>query len=102
MLQLLLDKISAARASANPTSILLDLKVTPKSRQNQIIDCFEQLNGHLLLQLKIHGIPEKGQVNQEIIEYLSRELNLPKSNLRLIAGLTSRRKILQITLSLPQ
>jgi len=76
--------------------LLVDLKVTPKSKLNQVIDCYEQLNGRVLLKLKIQGAPEKGKVNLSIIEYLSKQLKLPKSHLQLIGGLTSRTKLLQI------
>lgn len=66
------------------------------SQNNQILDCFEQLDGHLLLKLKIKGAPEKGKVNAELIDFLSEQLALPKSKIQIIAGLTSRNKILRI------
>lgn len=81
----------------NP-NLLIDLKVTPKSRQNQLLECFEQLNGRIILRVKIQGAPEKGKVNAELIDFLAQELGLAKSKLQLAAGLTSRYKILKITL----
>jgi uncharacterized protein (TIGR00251 family) len=76
--------------------VIIDVKVTPKSSKDQIVDCFEQLNGRILLKVKIHGAPKKGEVNENLIDFLSDELNLPKSKLQLVGGLTSRRKTLQI------
>jgi hypothetical protein len=76
--------------------LLIDLKVTPKSKNNQLLECFEQLNGRVMLKVKIQGAPEKGKVNQELLKFLSNQLDLPKSHLQLVAGLTSRNKVLQI------
>lgn len=81
---------------SNPT-LLIDVKVTPKSRQNQLLECFEQLNGRIMLRVKIQGAPVKGKVNAELIDFLAQELGIAKSKLQLVAGLTSRHKILKIT-----
>lgn len=81
---------------AGQGQIIIDVKVTPKSRKDQIIDCFEQLNGRIMLKVKVHGAPKKGEVNANLIDFLSEELDLPKSKLQLISGLTKRHKILQI------
>lgn len=81
---------------ARQGQIIIDIKVTPKSKNDQIIDCFEQLNGRILLKVKIHGIPKKGEVNANLIDFLSKELQLPKSKLQIVSGLAKRNKILQI------
>ena len=90
MISPLLKKLEESR------QVIIDLKITPKSQTNQVIECYTQLDGRVALKLKIKGVPEKGKVNQEIINYLAKVLKLPKSNLQLISGLTSRNKLLQI------
>jgi len=90
MLEILKNKL----ATQGP--ITVDIKVTPKSKTNQIIDCFEQLNGRVLIKVKIHGAPKKGEVNAELIDYLSEQMEMPKSKFQIVSGLTKRQKIVQI------
>ncbi len=90
MLNVLTNKLAGQK------QIIIDVKVTPKSREDQIVDCFEQLNGRVLLKVRVHGAPKKGEVNTNLIDFLSDELSLPKSKLQLVSGLTSRNKILLI------
>ncbi len=71
--------------------------VTPKSQQNRILSCeLNPENSEFTLKVKVRGIPENGQVNENLINYLSTELNLAKSSLQIISGFTSRQKILSI------
>lgn len=74
----------------------ISVKVTPKSQRNKIVECeFNQETSQFQLKIKVRGVPEKGQVNQNLIEFLAKELDLPVSNLTIISGLSSRQKIIQ-------
>lgn len=71
--------------------------VTPRSQQNKVISCWlDPKTSEFTLKVKVRGIPENGQVNENLINYLSTELNLAKSSLQIISGFTSRQKILSI------
>jgi uncharacterized protein len=48
------------------------------------------------LEVKISAPPEKGKANQELIEFLSKRLGLPKSRITLLKGQASRLKLLVI------
>lgn len=75
----------------------LTITVTPKSQQNKILNCqFDQKTNQFNLKVKVRGLPEKGQVNENLINYLSKELGLPKSVITIISGFTSRQKIISI------
>lgn len=74
----------------------IEVKVTPKSQNNQLIDLVIGTQGQITLKVKIHGVPEKGLVNQELIEFLADNLDLAKSNIQIISGHTSRHKILHL------
>jgi len=72
-------------------AIIFQIKVTPNAAKNQIIGYEEGV-----LRLRIRGVPEKGRVNEELIEFLAETLNLAKSEIAILSGHTSRLKRLKI------
>lgn len=80
--------------------LIVDLKVTPRSRENKIVDCYEQKNGRLMIKLKIRGIPRKGEVNTNLIDFISEELHISKSNFQIMSGIKTRKKIMYIDTSI--
>lgn len=70
---------------------ILRVKVTPNASKNEIMGWEGDL-----LRIRIKGIPEKGQVNDELIAFLSKELKIAKSQITILSGHTSRIKHLRI------
>jgi uncharacterized protein (TIGR00251 family) len=48
------------------------------------------------LQIKINAPPEKGKANRELMDYLSRRLDVKKSAISIIKGETGRNKLIAI------
>ena len=48
------------------------------------------------LVIGVNSWPEKGKANDELIEYLSKEIRVPRSALLIVRGQTSRRKTIRI------
>ncbi len=48
------------------------------------------------LVIGVNSKPEKGNANAELIEYLARQLRVPRSALLIVRGETSRRKTIRI------
>lgn len=71
--------------------MILEVKITPNAPKNEIL----RWEGTRLV-IKIRGVPEKGKVNENLIEFLSLSLKIAKSKIRIIAGATSRLKKLEI------
>lgn len=71
--------------------MLLEVKITPQAPRNKIL----RWEGTRLV-IKIQGIPEKGKVNENLIEFLAKTLQIAKSQIRIVAGETSRLKKLDI------
>jgi uncharacterized protein len=46
--------------------------------------------------LAIHSQPDKGKANDELIEYLAREMRVPRSALLIVRGETLRRKTIRV------
>lgn len=69
----------------------LNLKITPNARVNEFIGVQDGI-----VCFKIKAPPTEGKANQELVNYLSRLLGIPKSRLEIIRGHTSRNKAVEI------
>jgi uncharacterized protein (TIGR00251 family) len=49
-----------------------------------------------LPKLKVAAPPEDGKANEEVIEFLSKYLGVPKRNIDIVQGHLSRKKVLMI------
>ena len=75
----------------NNTSTRLHVRVTPGARQNEVHGFTDGV-----LYVKVAALPDRGKANRELIDYLSRILDINKSSLRLLKGHTSRNKVIAI------
>ncbi len=69
------------------------IKVTPRSSKNEIVG--ELPDGTFKIKLK--APPVDGEANVELIKFLSKEWKIPKSNIKILKGQTSRNKLIEIT-----
>lgn len=75
----------------NTKAVRLSIKVTPNAGRNEITGCKE---GVWLL--KIGAPPDKGKANKELINFLSKKLDIKKSSILISKGETSRNKVMII------
>jgi hypothetical protein len=66
------------------------VRVKPK-RQVQKIEKRDDI-----YQVWLRSVPEGGRANQELIALLSKHFNVAKSDVRIVAGKSSRNKIVKI------
>lgn len=71
--------------------MILEVKITPNASKNEILRWEENR-----LVIKIQGIPEKGIVNENLINFLAKVLEIAKSQIKIVSGRTSRLKKLNI------
>lgn len=71
--------------------MILEVKITPYAAKNEILRWEEDR-----LVMKVQGVPEKGKVNENLIDFLAKTLGIAKSQVQIIAGKTSRFKKLRI------
>lgn len=71
--------------------MIIELKVQPNSGKNEIL---EQEDGTLKIKLK--SPPVENSANKELIELLSKKLKVPKSQIKIINGQTSKFKRIEI------
>lgn len=83
------------------TQILtINIFAKPSSKQNKITEITEiEVNGILKKFIKIHikAQAESGKANQELMDFLSKYLLSPKSNIKIIFGHTSKYKTIIVS-----
>jgi uncharacterized protein (TIGR00251 family) len=72
--------------------ITLKVKVEPKSSRKGISGLIGDY-----LKVKVHAPPVGGAANEELIEILSKEFGIKKSDIQILRGNSSRDKIIEIT-----
>jgi uncharacterized protein (TIGR00251 family) len=72
--------------------VRLKLRVTPKSRADEILGLRE--DG--VLHVRVSAAPEDGKANEAVLKLLSRALGLPKGAVRLKGGTASRDKWIEL------
>lgn len=77
--------------------IVLEIKVTT----NSSITRFKK-KAFPILEIALNAIPEKGKANEELINFLSKELKLPKSRIEITKGLSSRLKTVILNIELDE
>ncbi len=66
------------------------IKVIPNSSKNEIIE--KMSDGTIKIKLK--APPIDGKANEELIKFLAKEWKIPKNNIEIKSGKTSKNKIL--------
>jgi uncharacterized protein len=77
---------------SNPQILMLELVVQPGASCNEIVG----LHGGRL-KLRVKAIPENGQSNRALCQFLSEILKVPQSQIEILRGATSRYKTLQVS-----
>lgn len=68
------------------------VKVTAGASKNEIVGRYGDA-----IKIKIAAAPEKGKANGELIRFLAKQFNLPSNCIRIVKGLSSPQKIIEIT-----
>jgi uncharacterized protein (TIGR00251 family) len=73
-------------------SLVLDIKVVPRARSSEV----SALMADGSLKVKVTAAPEKGKANDEVCAVLAAFLGVPRRNVEVILGQTSRQKRVRI------
>jgi hypothetical protein len=86
--------MEAWRYSAQGVAVAV--RVTPRGGRDEI-DGLETLSdGRLVVKLRVRAIADGGEANRAVVELLAKSLGVPKRNVRLLSGATSRQKQIAI------
>jgi uncharacterized protein len=70
----------------------LPVKVVPRASRNEIVG----VSADGTLKIRVTAPPVDGAANEAVIELLAKALNLPKSSVEIVAGLTNTSKIVSL------
>lgn len=70
---------------------IIKIKVLPRSSRNSL-----ELLPDGSYKIKITAAPVDGEANKKVIEFLSKEWNIPKSKMKIVKGETSKEKMIEI------
>lgn len=73
--------------------MLLKIRVLPRSSRNEVVG--KMADG--ILKVKLTAPPVDGKANEALVELLSEEYNISKSKIKIVRGLTSKNKTVEIS-----
>ncbi len=71
--------------------LLVNLLVQPKASQNKFVKL-----QHDAYKLNITSPPVDGKANEHLINFIAKEFGVKKSNVQIVSGMHSRRKLVRI------
>jgi hypothetical protein len=77
--------------------IVIHCKITPNASRSE----FKKIMANGVLKIAIAAVPERDKANRELINFLSKELGVVKSNIEIISGGAMRNKLVKIKLFEP-
>ena len=86
---------SALRTLGNV--IRFSVRLTPKGGRDALEGWIKDADGNLHLKARVSALPEDGKANKALIALLSKQLDAPKSAIRIVSGEIARLKVVEIT-----
>jgi uncharacterized protein (TIGR00251 family) len=86
--------MEAWRYSAQGISVAV--RVTPRGGRDDIDGVETLANGRSVVKVRVRAIAEGGEANRAVTELLAKALGVPKRNVRVLSGATSRLKQIAI------
>lgn len=70
----------------------LAIRVTPRARRNEVVEVLSDQT----VKIRLTAPPVEGKANDALIKYLADILDVPKSNIEIVAGQTGRDKLVSV------
>jgi uncharacterized protein (TIGR00251 family) len=77
--------------SQRPGAVRLEVRVQPRAARNEIAGAHGGA-----LRIRLQAPPVDGAANEALVDFLARQLGVPRRHVRVVAGATSRTKIVEI------
>jgi hypothetical protein len=78
------------------TGLLLPVRLTPNASKDAVEGWRASDDGSRHLAVRVRAVPEKGKANKALVALLAKHLGLPKRDVDVIRGATSRLKTVRI------
>jgi len=91
------DILNAFEKNPKNKIFRLSIRLLPRSSVNKIMEIKQAAPDQFELKIKLTAVPIDGQANEALIEFLHKQLKLPRYCFKLEAGQKSKNKIVSIT-----
>lgn len=68
------------------------VRVTPRASRNEVVE----VTADGTVRIRITASPVEGEANEKLVAFLAEVLNVPKSRLEIVAGLSGRDKLISV------
>jgi uncharacterized protein (TIGR00251 family) len=72
--------------------LTLKIKVEPRSSRSEVVGPYGEA-----LKVKLTSPPVEGKANKELVEVLAKEFGIPKKDVEIISGQSSKNKTVRLT-----
>jgi hypothetical protein len=72
------------------------IRLSPRARSDGLVGVAASAEGRLVLKATVTAPAEAGHANEALLQLLARAWHVPRRDLSIIAGLTSRNKIVRV------
>ena len=72
------------------------IRLTPKASRRAVGGLVSDADGGVALKVSVTEPPDKGKANTAILKYLKNHFKVPMSNISLISGASSTRKVIEL------
>lgn len=76
--------------------LLVAIRLWPGARSNRLIEVAASAEGGQVLKARVTAPPEVGRANEALLQLLARAWRLPRRDLSIVAGSTSRNKTVRV------
>jgi len=83
--------MKVAWCSQHGDTVRLSVQVLPNAKKTEVVGLIEDA-----LKIRLKAQPIEGQANEELIRFIATQIKLPKKQISVIRGLTSRQKTIEI------
>jgi len=70
----------------------LRVRVTPRAGRNKIVEVMSDQ----VIKVHVAAAPVDGEANEKLVKFLAEILDVPKSRIEIVAGLSSREKLISV------
>jgi uncharacterized protein (TIGR00251 family) len=83
--------MKAAWCSQHGEAVRLSMQVLPNAKKTEVVGLIDGV-----LKIRLQAQPLEGQANEELIRFIATKMKLPKKQISVVRGLTSRQKTIEI------
>lgn len=79
------------RIKPTADGVKFKVRVQPRASRNQVVGWMAD---HL--RIRLTAPPLEGEANDQLVSFLAQQLGVPRASIRLLAGRTSRSKVIEV------